>query len=59
MQFLESEVTRLKEEMSKKDSRIQELSAMAVWKKASVGSDRVLLEPDDGAFVIGDNEFVV
>lgn len=45
--------------MSKKDSRIQELSAMAVWKKASVGSDRVLLEPDDGAFVIGDNEFVV
>jgi len=57
---LEMEVQRLNEEMSKKDARILELSTMLPWKRdEETGGDKVILESEEGAFVIGDNEFVV
>lgn len=57
---LEIEVQRLNEEMSKKDARILELSTMLPWKRdEETGGDKVILESEEGAFVIGDNEFVV
>lgn len=57
---LEMEVQRLNEDMSKKDARILELSTMLPWKRdEETGGDKVILESEEGAFVIGDNEFVV
>ena len=60
LQKLEVEVQRLNEEMSKKDSRILELSTMLPWKRdEESGGGKIVLESEEGAFVIGDNEFVV
>lgn len=60
MKKLELEVQRLNEEMSKKDARILELSTMLPWKNdEETGGDKIILESEEGAFIIGDNEFVV
>ncbi|XP_076458798.1 uncharacterized protein LOC143292421 isoform X2 [Babylonia areolata] len=62
---LQVEVQRMREELSKKDARIRELSTMLPWKRGEegvVGGDGggvVLGAAEEGAFVIGDNEFVV
>nr|KAG5704911.1 hypothetical protein BaRGS_003894 [Batillaria attramentaria] len=59
---VESEVQRLTQEVAKKDNRILELSTMLPWKNEegeAAGSDKLVLESEEGAFVIGDNEFVV
>ncbi|XP_070188209.1 hornerin-like isoform X2 [Littorina saxatilis] len=57
---MEMEVKRLNEELSKKDYRIRELSTMLPWKADEDSSGgKVILESEEGVFVIGDNEFVV
>jgi hypothetical protein len=63
LKALEQEVHRMKDEMAKKDARILELSTMLPWKREAgqpaEGDGGMLLESEEGAFVIGENEFVV
>ena len=58
---MEREMYKMREEMSRKDARILELSTMLPWKaeKEVENDEKLVLENEEGTFVIGDNEFVV
>ncbi|KAL8587573.1 hypothetical protein ACOMHN_000979 [Nucella lapillus] len=56
---LQVEVHRMREEMSKKDARIRELSTMLPWKRNAAEGEENGEGGEEGSFVIGDNEFVV
>ena len=59
LQDLQREVQRLSEELTKKDARIKELSTIMPWKSEESRGENINLESEEGAFVIGENEFVV